>query len=414
MKTNIQETDHTLGFYDFFAGGGMASLGLGPRWKCLMANDYSEKKARAYRANFFPASELIVKDVNALTKDELPGRPILAWASFPCQDLSLAGKGQGLGGQRSGSYWGFWRLVNELRNEGRGIPIIVLENVVGTITAKNGCDFRVILESLVELGYLVGPMVIDAAHFVPQSRLRLFVVAVKIEHLTGDEYLRVSPSDVWHPTRLRNAYKRQSNLVRKSWIWWHLPLPAQRPHFSQLIDILETDPKDVTWHTEEETERLLDLMSPLNRKKVRSAQATGKRTVGTIYRRVRADKYGNKAQRAEARFDQISGCLRTGSGGSSRQFIMIVEGQKIRSRLISIREAARLMGLPENYRLPATYNEGYSLIGDGLVVPTVSWLETHLLYPLALGSQRTTLHSDRFHEIPAIGVPLQLTIDFRK
>lgn len=391
MKARDQYNLQPLGFYDFFAGGGMASIGLGPRWKCLMANDFSEKKARAYYANFSPASEFILKDVHALSTKELPGGPVLAWASFPCQDLSLAGKGCGLEGHRSGSYWGFWRLLKELHNEGRPIPMIVLENVVGTITAKHGNDFCVLLESLVELDYLIGPLVVDAVQFLPQSRPRLFIVAVKRDHFIAEGVLRDTPSVTWHPAKLRDAYKQQSRDVRKSWIWWNLALPP-KPQM-KLDDIIEPNPRDVVWHTAEETQRLLDLMSPLNRRKVQNAQASGKRFVGTIYRRVRQDKFGNKAQRAEVRFDQISGCLRTGRGGSSRQFIMVLEGDKIRSRLISSREVASLMGLPASYILPKTYNETYHLLGDGLVVPVVSWLEKELLYPLAVGFAALTLAS---------------------
>lgn len=412
METRRRNTLQSLGFYDFFAGGGMAGLGLGPSWKCLMANDFSEKKARAYHANFFPASDLILKDVHSLTTEELPGRPVLAWASFPCQDLSLAGKGRGLKGNRSGSYWGFWRLVKELQGEGRSISILVLENVVGTITAKNGNDFRLLLESLVELDYLVGPLVVDAAHFVPQSRPRLFLVAVKSGHCINKEALRDTPSITWHADKLREAYKRLPSIIRESWIWWNLPLPPKRQ--IQLSDVLEKDPKDVPWHSEGETQRLLDLMSPLNRKKVRIAQASGKKVCGTIYRRVRQDKSGNKTQRAEVRFDQISGCLRTSSGGSSRQFIMIVEGDRIRSRLISTREAARLMGLPESYKLPQSYNEAYHLLGDGLVVPVVSWLEEQLLYPLAVSFERPSLNGNVFDQRDGGEEPIQLTMDFRK
>jgi len=87
------------------------------------------------------------------------------------------------------------------------------------------------------------------------------------------------------------------------------------------------------------------------------------------------------------RFDQVSGCLRTPVGGSSRQVIVLVEGKRIRSRLLSPREAARLMGVPEDYPLPPNYNDAYHLFGDGLAVPVVSWLEQHLLRPMALSCE---------------------------
>ena len=87
--------------------------------------------------------------------------------------------------------------------------------------------------------------------------------------------------------------------------------------------------------------------------------------------------------RAEIRFDGVAGCLRTPGGGSSRQFIMVVEGESVRTRLLSGREAARLMGLPDEYKLPANYNEAYHLMGDGLAVPVVRHLADNLLGPLA-------------------------------
>jgi DNA (cytosine-5)-methyltransferase 1 len=146
-------------------------------------------------------------------------------------------------------------------------------------------------------------------------------------------------------------------------------------------DLIEDDPEGVRWHTKAETKRLLDLMSPLNRKKVQDARTSGNRTVGTIYKRTRQDGSGRRVQRAEIRFDDIAGCLRTPLGGSSRQFVMFVEGERIRSRLLSPREAARLMGLSEDYKLPQNYNEAYHLAGDGLVVPVVRHLAAHILEP---------------------------------
>lgn len=68
--------------------------------------------------------------------------------------------------------------MEALKKDGRGSRIIVLENVVGAITSNGGEDFRAILRAVSEAGYRLGPMVINAVHFVPQSRPRLFIVAV--------------------------------------------------------------------------------------------------------------------------------------------------------------------------------------------------------------------------------------------
>ena len=74
-------------------------------------------------------------------------------------------------------------------------------------------------------------------------------------------------------------------------------------------------------------------------------------------------------------------------GGSSRQTIMIVEGDEARSRLLSPREAARLMGLPEDYTLPDNYNEAYHLAGDGLVVPVIRHIAKNILEPVLAASE---------------------------
>jgi len=378
----MRQPDRTqkFSFYDFFAGGGMAHIGLGDRWRCLMANDFSSKKARAYRANFPPADELAEADVWELTSADLPGQAALSWASFPCQDLSLAGKMRGLQGNRSGSFWGFWRLMQTLEKEGRPSQLIVLENVTGTITANKGADFLTLLDVLVQAGYCVGPLVVNAMHFLPQSRPRLFIIAVKKQNTTFQQLIQNKPAALWHPDSLRRTYLKLPEYIRKAWIWWNLPKPP--PYTCTLKDMIEENPSSVQWHTPQETQRLLDLMTPLHLSKVKQMQAYGKNIVGTIYRRVRKDKNGVKGQRAEIRIDGVSGCLRTGSGGSSRQFIMLVKGENIRSRLLSAREAARLMGVPDSYKLPSKYSDAYHLLGDGLVVPVVAWLEKQLLSPL--------------------------------
>src|SRR5215472_7961306 len=105
-------------FFEFFAGGGMVRIGLGNRWQCLFANDICPEKAASYRA-VFGGRELRVGDVAALDSAALPSSPSLAWASFPCQDLSLAGAGAGLAGARSGTFKSFWKLICSLAAEDR-------------------------------------------------------------------------------------------------------------------------------------------------------------------------------------------------------------------------------------------------------------------------------------------------------
>ena len=365
--------------YEFFAGGGMARAGLGEHWTTLFANDIDEMKAEAYARNWGD-NGLVVKDVAKVSADELPGRADLAWASFPCQDLSLAGAGRGLGGTRSGTFWPFWRLMEQLDDAGRAPSVIALENVYGAVRSHGGKDFRAIADAFAQLDYRVGAFLIDAKLFVPQSRLRLFVVGVKRSLNVPEGLVDDAPKEPWHPKPLREAVEGLSQEARAAWRWWSLPTPTGA--CVPLESVIEDEPKGVDWDAPEKTDYLLSLMSSVNLDKVVRAKASGHRQVGTVYRRTRRDADGKRVQRAEVRFDGLSGCLRTPSGGSSRQTILVVDGTSVRSRLLSTREAARLMGLPDAYLLPERYNAAYHLAGDGVAVPVVRHLAQHLIEPI--------------------------------
>lgn len=379
-RLKCSKVETRLTFYEFFAGGGMARIGLGPRWHCTFANEWCEKKAAAYRA-YFGGDELKVEDVANLNVEDLPGVPTLVWGSFPCQDLSLAGSGAGLRGRRSGAFSPFWNLVSDMVSLARIPNIVAIENVVGALTSHGGRDFTIIVDALVQAGYRVGALVMDAVRFLPQSRPRLFIVGVHSTAAIPVGLTAGVPHETWHTRSVREAHSRLPERLRDAWVWWTLPLPDV--HIPPLSEIVEDEPTGVDWHTAEQTERLVGLMSPLHLEKLEKAKRLRKRIVGTVYKRMRPNEDGIRVQRAEVRFDQVSGCLRTPVGGSSRQVVVFVEGKRVRSRLLSPREAARLMGVPENYLLPLNYNEGYHLFGDGLAVPVVTWLEKHLLRPLA-------------------------------
>ena len=379
--------DGELTFYEFFAGGGMARAGLGPLWRCSFANDFSPMKAAAYAANW-GAEHLVCGDVAKLGASDLPSKADLAWASFPCQDLSLAGDKAGLGrvasltATRSGTFWPFWSLMCDLRSEGRAPRAIVLENVFGALTSNKGQDFVAICDALTAAGYHFGALVIDAVAFVPQSRPRVFFVAVERDVPLPGNLTATGPSEAWHPKALRLAASRLTGSAKRNWRWWRLPSPTGP--VSTFGDFLEQSPSDVGWHTKPETGRVLAMMTPVNRAKVEAAKLLGVRVVGTIYKRTRPDPDGVKRQRAEVRFDGVAGCLRTPAGGSSRQTIIVVEGDSVRTRLLSAREAARLMGLDDSYKLPGRYNDAYHVVGDGVCPPVVRFIAEHLLEPLAL------------------------------
>ncbi|HEY0437512.1 MAG TPA: DNA cytosine methyltransferase [Phenylobacterium sp.] len=365
-------------FYEFFAGGGMARLGLGGAWTCAFANDFDRVKAATYRANFADAeAHLREGDVWRLGAGDLPGHADLAWASSPCQDLSLAGGRAGFAGGRSGAFFGFWRLMEGLAAEDRAPRVIVIENVVGLLTSHGGQDFAAVAQALAALGYSFGALEIDAARFLPQSRPRVFVVATREAPppaLTG-------PSP-FHTRAVQAAAAGLPPELARRWVWWSLAAPHARN--ADLATILEPDAA-VAWHAPERTGRWLELMAPLHRARLAARAERGDRAVGAVFRRMRLEA-GRKVQRAEVRFDGLAGCLRTPRGGSSRQVIAVVEAGQVRTRLLTPREAARLMGLPETYCLPAAATSALQVAGDGVAVPVVRWLAREVLEPLLSGA----------------------------
>jgi DNA (cytosine-5)-methyltransferase 1 len=358
----------------------MARAGLGDDWRCLFANDFDARKGFAYQANWGTGGELTVGDIRALDAAGLPGQPDLVWGSFPCQDLSLAGVGAGLGGERSGTFHALMDIVGQLAEQGRAPRLVAVENVCGTLTSHGGRDFEAICRAFAGAGYRYGALVINAELFVPQSRPRLFVIGVRAGVEVPPALLAPEPVEPFHTRALRKAVAGLPDDVRDRLLWWNLPTPGRR--LTTFADLIEDAPTGVEWHNQAETKRLLDLMSPVNAAKVEAARRAGRRMVGGVYRRTRVDGAGNKVQRAEVRFDDVAGCLRTPAGGSSRQIILVVDGPRVRSRLISARETARLMGLPDDYVLPRNYNDAYHLTGDGVAAPVVRHLARHVFEPL--------------------------------
>lgn len=369
---------------EFFAGGGMAYAGLRDVFDCVFANDIDPRKCQSYRDNF-PSHSIVERDIWDLQPSGTPDADI-AWASFPCQDLSLAGARRGLNAPRSGAFWGFWSHIERLDSEGRAPRTIVLENVAGLLSSRMGRDFSTLAETIAAAGYRVGAFVLDAADFVPQSRPRLFIVGRRGRIPPG--LTRSTPDPRIHPPRLIAAVSRLEPPAALAWTWWTLPPPPRRN--VNLVDVLESAPPPSVWRSAEALAKIMDQLSPLHRERVDAALAAPSVRVGAVYRRIRTEG-GRRVQRAEVRYDGLAGCIRTAAGGSSRQLLLISENGRIGLRPLLPSEAARLMGCPDGYRLPASATQAFKLIGDGVCVPTVRWLGEHLLKPLVFSDTAQTL-----------------------
>ncbi|MGH8176011.1 MAG: DNA cytosine methyltransferase [Steroidobacter sp.] len=348
-------------FLEFFAGSGLVREGLKGLLTPLWANDNCARKAAIYTANHGD-QHFRLDSIEHVAGRDLPAAAV-AWASFPCQDLSLAGNAEGIRAARSGLVWEWLRIIDEMPNP----PAVLLaENVLGLISSAQGRHYGVLHDALNARGYRVGAMLIDAVRWVPQSRPRVFVLAIRCDveipaalHTHGPTWL--------HPEPVRNVAKRVDD-----WLWWSMPEPPMRRR--RLCDVVEWDAQ----FPEPQVERRnLGLISARHAAVI-AALPTQQPFVAPGYRRTR-----NAKQVLELRFDDVAGCLRTPEGGSSRQLLVMRRDGALRSRLLTVREAARLMGAPDSYQLPGSYNDAYKAMGDAVAAPVARWLGRHLLRPLA-------------------------------
>ncbi len=159
----------SLRFADLFAGiGGFRLAFERAGGECVYANERDKWACEVYRGHF-GAGELEECDIRDV--EGLPGVDLVT-GGWPCQDLSVAGKREGLSGARSGLFWEMMRLVRGAKPQW-----VVFENVPGLLSSQRGRDFGEVLGALDECGYDACWRVLDARHFgVPQRRRRVFIV----------------------------------------------------------------------------------------------------------------------------------------------------------------------------------------------------------------------------------------------
>lgn len=365
---------------EFFAGIGLARMGLEEAgFRVAWANDYEPDKKALYDSQFGESEEhtFALGDIGKVTASDLPSGASLAWASSPCTDLSLAGTRSGLDGAQSGTFWHFTRLLSEL---GDARPeVVVLENVVGLANSHGGDDLTAAIREFNSLGYSVDVLSIDARRFLPQSRPRLFLVGAQNP-----------PEDVAEP----------NSELRPDWLQWvfgdkslrthraKLPAPPA-PMTSGFGDVVEELPlDDELWWDADRTAAFTMSLSPTQRDRVMSLKRSAGVKYRTAYRRTR-----NGVPVWEVRPDDISGCLRTARGGSSKQAVVRLGNKRLQVRWMTPREYARLMGAGDYDLSAARTNQALFGFGDAVAVPAVSWLAENYLMPLVRGKLASSTFS---------------------
>ncbi len=358
---------------EFFAGIGLMRMGLeAAGWSVAFANDIAPDKFRMYDTHFKDADDhFLLEDIHAVSPDRVT-TVALATASFPCNDLSLAGARKGLCGKQSSAYWGFIRILEEMGD--RRPPIVLLENVAGFLTSHDGRDFREALMALNRLGYAVDAFIVDASHFVPQSRVRLFIIGSLRDH---DSDRQAADGRGQAESNIRPGALVDFIVSHPEIIWDIRDLPPIKQRRRSLETILEDLPTDSEyWWSDDRRDYLLSQMSEKHAETVRGMKAADRWSYGTVFRRVRKGK-----TMAEIRTDGIAGCLRTPRGGSGRQILLQAGFDTVRVRLLTPRECARLMGA-DDFTIETPLNQALFGFGDAVCVPVIAWIAEHYLNPL--------------------------------
>ena len=378
---------------EFFAGVGLVRMALEQAGaQVTFANDISPVKQRMYAENFND-DDFVLADIRDLTGNDVPLVDI-ATASFPCTDVSLAGGRAGLKGRESGLLGDFLRILDEMGQ--RRPQLLLIENVTGFATSNKGRDLAHTLEYLSELGYWCDVLQLDARQFVPQSRPRMFILCDRAPASVESDFCE--PNASLRPGWAAQLFREHTGIRSYP---APIPLPSGRAAES-LEDILEPfDHDDPVWWDDERKEKFEQSLSLINTGRAQALRENSALAHATTYRRTR----GGRAV-WEIRGDNISGCLRTTRGGSSKQ--AVVEGGKgeLRVRWMTAREYARLQGAPDFKRGDASDLQAKFALGDAVCVPAVEWLARHHMSRiLAQNHQQVVLAIPTTANIAAASIP---------
>jgi DNA (cytosine-5)-methyltransferase 1 len=357
---------------EFFAGIGLVRIAAKRQGlEVIFANDIDPKKEEIYAANF-GREHFHLGDIHKIEAASIPEADLYT-ASFPCNDLSVAGAMAGLSGEHSGAFWGVIRLLSEKRKLGEAPHTVLLENVPGFVTSRGGSDLRAAIVALNGLGYAVDVVRVDAIHFTPQSRARVFVIG-ELESRPNSPY-RVSPSET-RPAVLAQFILSHSDLH------WSLRDWPKLPRRETTLESILEDPSenDALWWDEERTRYFLGQLSAKHEQLANEMIASKHFRYATAFRRVRMGR-----SMAELRADGVAGCLRTPRGGSGRQILFRGGKNTARVRLLSARECARLQGAPDDFRIDVPLNQALFGFGDAVCVPAVEWVLEHGVLPRLRG-----------------------------
>ncbi len=318
-------------FIDLFAGIGGTRLGIESiGGKCVWTSEWDKFSRKSYAANF-QDDHTICGDIREVHEQDIPPFDLLV-GGFPCQPFSIAGvskknslgRSHGFQCKTQGTlFFDVARIIAHHRP-----AVFVLENVKNLLSHRKGETFSIIRETLVkELGYEVHYRVIDAKHFVPQHRERIFIVGFdKPSNFSFDQVRLPKPTatlgKILHPEDGSEAAEPPFTGGSKA----------------------KVDPKYTL------SDKLWDYLQGYAAKHKAKGNGFGFGLVGRddIARTLSARYYKDGSE------------------------ILVRRGPRSNPRRLTPRECARLMGFPDKWNIPVSDTQAYRQFGNSVVVPVVN------------------------------------------
>lgn len=358
---------------ELFAGIGGFRLGLeNANIETVWANDINELSCKVYESNFGKES-IMLGDINNISISDIPNHNLLT-AGFPCQPFSPAGKKLGVRDRVRGSL--FERIVEII--DAKKPQYFFLENVKRLLTMENGYHFRVILNALSELDYLIEWRIISPISFgIPQNRDRIFIFGTKLN----------SPDINFHILENTSVFLTKEDLIDLEDIETFME--------KYMLPISTNKGKNYNWGIAYKNKMLNLNLSPLpdiqQRKRLKDILQDEAVVNNQFYftndtlERIKHSKQVNRyCQGVEILYNQdggarlgytifgINGIASTLTASTSRHYERYKIGDKFR-RLTNV-EYARLMGFPDDWCREARIYDQYALFGNAIVPACVEWV----------------------------------------
>ena len=385
--------------------------------KCVLTSEIKDSAIKIFRQNH--PTEKIFGDIKEISEKNISDFDILL-AGFPCQSFSTAGKRLGFEDTRGTLFFEIERILSAKNPQG-----FILENVEGLVTHDGGKTFKIILESLKNLGYKVSWKILNAKNFgVPQDRKRIYIVGTKKNFVDLENFpvqkkilaevleknLPTSDSDFvklllknfsvkdlqgksikdkrggknnihsWDIECKGSVTEKEKNLLNKILTERRKKKWAEEFGIDWMDGMPLTFEQIKTFFDDAKLEKILEnLVAKGYLKKEFPKKKVGNRRI--------EDKnlpqgYNIVAGKLSFEINKILNPAEIAPTlvAMDMQKIFVVDGEGLRP--LSMREGLRLFGYPEDFKFEISAKEGYDLLGNTVAVPVIKKISERLLESL--------------------------------